>query len=154
MKRRLKLKVSDKTSNIPTDEKNLDKLSKTLTKYELTDNVVKRYVDIMSISNQIDSMQITIFASVLLFLYYNDEDENVDITPFVTGYLGRKPMKESDYEEIYLKHLANIRRYVDHFFLCKSKVKVISLKEAKDLDIQRGYYENVNQPLFNEFEFY
>lgn len=154
MKRRLKLKVSDKTSNIPTDEKNLDKLSKTLTKYELTDNVVKRYVDIMSISNQIDSMQITIFASVLLFLYYNDEDENVDIIPFVTGYLGRKPMKESDYEEIYLKHLANIRRYVDHFFLCKSKVKVISLKEAKDLDIQRGYYENVNQPLFNEFEFY
>lgn len=151
MKRRLKLVLSGNDDVKMYEDNSISKLSKSLDKLGLGENVVLRYVSIMAYSNQIEYMAVNFLASVLLFLYHNNEEEN-DVTYFAASHLGKKTnYKDDEYKRILLEYIAQSQRYVDHFFICSEKANLGSLQSAKEKDYKN---EEVSNGIFNEFDFY
>lgn len=121
-----------------------DVLVKSLLKHGIPERFIKRYVGIISLSNQVDHLNMQFMGSLLSFIFINEENlDNVrhNIDEFVTNIMRRyKDVRRKDEIE-YLKLVANSLRYVDTYSIMKAKSEQFNLEFDND-DLNFGSFAN------------
>lgn len=138
--RKIKLLVNNNNKIIP-NESYKDKLTNQLRRYEMSEPAIKRYITIMSYSNQVDTMYIPFLANIISTMYFNNEMiDGVGMNVIAGRSIGKREnySSDQDYKDAFQKMLMTTIRYIKHFNDCKARAEAQGLE---NINFDEEYYE-------------